>query len=117
MHSLSRNFESIIVGNIIQLSLSLQRYAPNLKTLNLHTPKSLNNIIIESKLCIILDFMLLNTLRLKISLKERLALLDNPLIVVLHQFMHFVNISYYPVHPYSIRINKSTNKVHTVPYK
>ena len=35
---------------------ALQRYAPNLKSLNIYTPKSINNIIMYSKLGIILDF-------------------------------------------------------------
>ena len=35
---------------------AFQRYAPILKFLNFHTPKSINNIIILGKLCIYLDF-------------------------------------------------------------
>ena len=36
---------------------ALQRYAPILKPINLHTPKSINNIIIVGKLANILNFL------------------------------------------------------------
>ena len=57
---------------------AFQRYAPNLKPLNFHKPKSINYIIIYGKLGIILIFTFLNTFGLKfMRLKERLVLLDN----------------------------------------